>query len=464
MFQSHLLILLQIFNKIAAMSNDNSADLPLPPQGSELHSRLNAGNGTVNIYHQWIPISSHTAKCDLCLEHNKSVCQRCSSCNRQLCRKCIHTARDDGVHNFKDSDLDWTPAAPVKRGPRAPLMSTASLSITGRPARPPTARSGTKFKVYKPSAPLVPSWDRADRAPSGSPAPSPGTGRARRSGTKRASGLKPGSGADDLIPGSGHPPVHLPVRTSGTKRVRSDEEESAPSTPKKLKRNEVPSTPVPSPKSGNSFFPKPVTPQAGGRVTIRINSDKIVQTASNTKTTQSSGTQTATTSSSTTTSSSANTTSVTTSSSATTLSSATSRSSCTHNGNGNDGDDFNDDRRRRYTKEPAAKDTIVNDFAAKNFAINNSVDDDLASKDFVIKAIPTKDAPVQVSAVQNSAVKGPKNPRGKTNEALEAEERDKKNAWENNQILLDLRQSGQEDEARDMLEGAYALLDLSMGH
>jgi hypothetical protein len=454
------------------MSNDNSADLPLPPQGSELHSRLNAGNGTVNIYHQWIPISSHTAKCDLCLEHNKSVCQRCSSCNRQLCRKCIHTARDDGVHNFKDSDLDWTPAAPVKRGPRAPLMSTASLSITGRPARPPTARSATKFKVYKPSAPLVPSWDRSDRAPSGSPAPSPGAGRARRSGTKRASGIKPGSGADDLVPAGGRPSVRLPVR-SGTKRVRSDEEVSAPSTPKKLKRNEGPSTPVPSPKSGNSFFPKPVTPQAGGRVTIRINSDKTVQTASDTNTTQSSGIQTATTSSSTTTStsattssSSANETSVTTSSSATALSSATSTSSFHNgngNGNGNDGDDSNDDRRRRHTKVPATKDTIVKDFAVENFAIDNSVDDDLASKDFVIKAVPTKDAAVQISTVQKSAAKGPKNPRGKTKAALEVEERDKKNAWENNQILLDLRQSGQEDDARDMLDDAYALLDLSMG-
>lgn len=115
---------------IARQTNDNG--LPPPPQGSELHARSNNGRGQSLgniVQHIWVPISSHTAKCDLCLEHNTSVCQRCLGCNRQLCRNCIQSALYDGVHSFSMADLDWTPAPPVRRGPRAPPALPAGLGL-----------------------------------------------------------------------------------------------------------------------------------------------------------------------------------------------------------------------------------------------------------------------------------------------------------------------------------------------
>jgi hypothetical protein len=85
------------------------------------------------IHDKWIPISSHTAKCDKCLQNNKSVCQRCQLCNRQLCRRCIRTTDGDNIHFVKEEDLDWRPPPPPKRYPRAsPSLDLDRLNTTGR--------------------------------------------------------------------------------------------------------------------------------------------------------------------------------------------------------------------------------------------------------------------------------------------------------------------------------------------
>lgn len=211
--------------------------LPPPPKGSELFARLNVGNtGTAN--HVWIPISSHTAKCDLCLEHNKSVCQRCTNCNRQLCRKCIHTAHSDGIHSFNDADLDWTPAPPVRRGPRGTSSSAVPLSITGRRSNT-AARSSSAYKVSKASPFKIQTHSHV---------------------TRSVSGKTQGAGI--------------------TRPVSLNKSDKSPSKKSKTQATSPVSKTVstPSPKEGNSFFLKssPLSSSSSnGKVTIKINGDKI---------------------------------------------------------------------------------------------------------------------------------------------------------------------------------------------
>src|ERR1700721_3023877 len=90
------------------------ADTPLPPPPSKKIDNVNPGNQP---HSKWEAISIHTAKCDVCSEHNTSVIQRCTRCNRQLCKKCIPKAGDDGVHSANVDELDWVPQTrtPVSR-------------------------------------------------------------------------------------------------------------------------------------------------------------------------------------------------------------------------------------------------------------------------------------------------------------------------------------------------------------
>ena len=122
--------------------------LPPPPRRSELFARLNAGNV---VHDMWVPISSHTAKCDLCLLHNKSVVQRCFRCNLQLCRKCIPAADTDSIHSVRDNELIWVPTYPPRSGayPRAALSGSV-LNTTGRWSNS-YSRDSTRNNVIKTS-------------------------------------------------------------------------------------------------------------------------------------------------------------------------------------------------------------------------------------------------------------------------------------------------------------------------
>src|SRR3954470_19265919 len=102
--------------------------LPPPPRGSQLFARLNAGNA---IHNNWVPISSHTAKCDACLKHNTTIMQRCNYCNLQLCRACIPKANNDGVHLAREELLNWTPAAPGSRQRYYKTLATTKRTTSG---------------------------------------------------------------------------------------------------------------------------------------------------------------------------------------------------------------------------------------------------------------------------------------------------------------------------------------------
>ena len=285
----------------ANLSEDGT--LPPPPEGSELFARLNIGSNTGNANHTWIAISSHTAKCDLCLEHNKSVCQRCLNCNRQLCRKCIHTANGDGIHSFNEANLNWTPAAPVKRGPRAPASSTIPLRITSRRTNVPSAaraRGATPFKVFKRSAQRMQTRALAAQPVSG--------GRAQGSDARRP------------IP-------------SGIKRGRSGSDDSVASPFKKAKTQGIPHIQEAVVKTGNSFFPRPTGAQSRGKVTIKINGGKLVKAGSGTKTCSTGNTNTGSRSETTTT------TTISSSSIITSSSTITATSSTSPNGDDNDTED-----------------------------------------------------------------------------------------------------------------------------
>ncbi|KAH6671282.1 hypothetical protein B0J14DRAFT_670308 [Halenospora varia] len=63
----------------------------------------------------WSPLSIHTARCDSCSKHNKSVMQRCTTCNRQLCRLCIVNIESDGVHIVRMEELNWDASTVEKK-------------------------------------------------------------------------------------------------------------------------------------------------------------------------------------------------------------------------------------------------------------------------------------------------------------------------------------------------------------
>jgi hypothetical protein len=83
--------------------------LPLPPTGP-VFNQSNLGD---QVHNNWMPLVVHTAKCDLCNQHNRDVLQRCTLCNRQMCKKCI-TDNADGKHFADHAGLDWNPASVSK--------------------------------------------------------------------------------------------------------------------------------------------------------------------------------------------------------------------------------------------------------------------------------------------------------------------------------------------------------------
>jgi hypothetical protein len=84
-------------------SGDNA--LPRPPT-SGLLTFQSVGE---NPHDKWTSVIIHTAKCDKCLRHNKTVLQRCNSCNLQLCFKCIVIHGNQGLHVANVDKMTWVP-------------------------------------------------------------------------------------------------------------------------------------------------------------------------------------------------------------------------------------------------------------------------------------------------------------------------------------------------------------------
>ena len=84
-----------------------------------------------NIWHShWEEIKIHTAKCDKCDKHNKSIMYRCTDgCSRQICTPCKQADPQNGRHRMHAS---------VRRYrfiPRATRQTIASAPAPRRPLR-----------------------------------------------------------------------------------------------------------------------------------------------------------------------------------------------------------------------------------------------------------------------------------------------------------------------------------------
>lgn len=91
-------------------------------------------------HNTWEAISVHTAKCDVCHKHNRSIIQRCTKCNLQLCKDCIHSSTQDGIHFANEGDLNWSPEPRAAKGIKKD--DSGPSTTTGHE---------TAFKVTKPA-------------------------------------------------------------------------------------------------------------------------------------------------------------------------------------------------------------------------------------------------------------------------------------------------------------------------
>lgn len=57
------------------------------------------------VHRDWQAQVGHTAKCDGCGKHNKSVIQRCGDCSKHMCRLCISGKTGPNIMNGHEADL-----------------------------------------------------------------------------------------------------------------------------------------------------------------------------------------------------------------------------------------------------------------------------------------------------------------------------------------------------------------------
>lgn len=120
---------------------DEDENLPPPPEQVGVNT---------DHHDSWSPKSVHTAKCDNCGVHNKSVIQFCNRCGQQFCRVCIVGLPEGHKHYKKDIDaLKWdakdTPTPKPRRradgaGPTA-VSRTGASTATSRRAPAATSRN-----------------------------------------------------------------------------------------------------------------------------------------------------------------------------------------------------------------------------------------------------------------------------------------------------------------------------------
>lgn len=415
--------------------------LPPPPQGSELFARLNVATNNGKVIHDaWVPISSHTAKCDLCLEHNKSVCQRCLNCNRQLCRKCIHTANGDGIHSVREVSLDWSPAAPVKRGSRGTSSSsTPPLNITDRRTAPSRACSSENYAL-KPSPLRVQTraWGMRAAHSFGGPSmninPAPKTTTAKR------------GRSDDDDPFIVNSDKQYASPSSALKKLKISAVLSPPSFPELVNWNTSPSsggpsfTPLPVPESA----PAETTPTKGKRVTIKLNTGSPLSASiaspglSNPVTSNKKKPSTPGASKSKTTSNK--------------KSPTPGARKCNNN---------------KVMKKPAIRSASKPSY--KNTKSMESPYFTFTAKSRCLQKKMPSYQPTTVSASGSGTYEFPPTLISPMDDGMEGDktanelkaEQEKKQALENNQILLNLQSKGEQAEAEDMLDAAWALMELS---
>ncbi|KAH7417045.1 hypothetical protein BKA64DRAFT_656818 [Cadophora sp. MPI-SDFR-AT-0126] len=106
--------------------HDDTSPLPPPPAGSSLNLNLssksnpNSKSSTPSVlsgslplppkkaHRTWHAIYIHSAKCDGCHTKKHKALQRCDGCTLQYCRTCMPKAAENS-HEYDESKLDWDP-------------------------------------------------------------------------------------------------------------------------------------------------------------------------------------------------------------------------------------------------------------------------------------------------------------------------------------------------------------------
>ncbi|KAI9875764.1 MAG: hypothetical protein M1830_008020 [Pleopsidium flavum] len=60
------------------------------------------------LHQTFTPVKIHTAKCDICNQHNRSVLFRCADCGWHVCSPCWAEKGGDGTHVVNEGDRGWT--------------------------------------------------------------------------------------------------------------------------------------------------------------------------------------------------------------------------------------------------------------------------------------------------------------------------------------------------------------------
>lgn len=124
-------------------------------------------------HNSWKSIITHTAKCDICHQHNVTVMQRCNLCNMQFCRACIALGKVQDAEHIMDAskiaaevkaleeetNIDNTPPSAKRTRPRSAGPKTLPLRddklhkrTSSTPKKDPITSSGYPSRVNKSSS------------------------------------------------------------------------------------------------------------------------------------------------------------------------------------------------------------------------------------------------------------------------------------------------------------------------
>ena len=163
------------------------------------------------LHNTFTDVYIHTAKCDLCNKHNKSILYRCADCGWHICTPCRRDKGGDGTHVVHGGDRGW-------QGQEAPVQAQGSEEVrttNGRSARTKTWRrrrliveeDGEEEEEVVDSEPL-----RKKRKRTG--AREPNGGYSKVSGRTRQGESHPEVGCNllTLIPATSKDPAAVPTR------------------------------------------------------------------------------------------------------------------------------------------------------------------------------------------------------------------------------------------------------------
>ncbi|KAL8763295.1 MAG: hypothetical protein Q9184_000851 [Pyrenodesmia sp. 2 TL-2023] len=114
-------------------------------------------------------ITAHTAKCDLCNQHNKDKMYRCQKCGRQQCTPCWEKKGGDGRHSLHNKDI-------LKyKGPKAenlPPKEDPKRTKTADTSPAPTAQGSGQKRSRATTTSAMPASNVGAYAPTSSSSPS----------------------------------------------------------------------------------------------------------------------------------------------------------------------------------------------------------------------------------------------------------------------------------------------------